>query len=319
MGPEYDHGEDGDGAKLGRPMGLLSYSEEPLPARRGKLARSWREYEKAAMIPFIAVHVGAVVGVVLGARWEAWALCIGLYWVRMFFVTGGYHRYFSHRTYKTSRFMQFVFAFMAETTAQRGVLWWAALHRDHHRFSDGERDPHSPKRWGLFHAQVGWLYDHNDKTDYGKVKDLARYPELVFLNKLWLLPPSLMGVLCWVFLGLDGLLVGFMLSTALLWHGTFTINSLAHVWGSRRYETEDTSRNNFWLALLTMGEGWHNNHHHFMNSTRQGFFWWEIDLTYYVLRMLSWVGLVWDLKAPPTRVYAAPRPDSEDARALEAS
>ena len=201
-----------------------------------------------------------------------------------------------------------------------GGLWWAATHRDHHRFSDGDRDPHSPVKWGLLHAQVGWLYDHNGDTDYARVKDLAKYPELVVLNKLWLLPPTIMGVLCYIFLGLDGLLVGFMLSTAVLWHCTFTINSLAHVWGSRRYETEDDSRNNLWLALLTMGEGWHNNHHHFMGSTRQGFYWWEIDMSYYVIKAMSWVGLVWDVKEPPARVYepsdrALPPDDSEPREA----
>jgi stearoyl-CoA desaturase (delta-9 desaturase) len=289
-------------------MDFLRVSDQPLPARPGRLARSWRDYELVAVLPFLAVHVLAVLGIVLGASWQAWVLCIALYWVRMFFVTGAYHRYFSHRTYKTSRWMQFILAFMAETSAQRGALWWAATHRDHHKFSDGERDPHSPVRWGLLHAQVGWLYDHNGDTDYARVKDLAKYPELVALNKLWLVPPVILGALCWAFLGWEGLLVGFMLSTVLLWHGTFTINSLAHVWGKRRYTTEDDSRNNLWLALLTMGEGWHNNHHHFMNSTRQGFYWWEIDMTYYVLKAMSWVGLVWDLKEPPARVYDEAKP-----------
>jgi stearoyl-CoA desaturase (delta-9 desaturase) len=291
-------------------MDLLRISEQPFPVRPGKRARSWREYELRGMLPFIIIHVMGIVGVVLGASWQAWVLCIALYWVRMFFVTGAYHRYFSHRTYKTSRWMQFVLAFMAETTAQRGALWWAAHHRDHHKFSDDERDVHSPVRWGFWHSQFGWLYDQNGATDYARVKDLAKYPELVVLNKLWLVPPAIMGTMSWFFLGMDGLLVGFMFSTVLLWHGTFTINSLAHIWGNRRYKTTDDSRNNLWLALLTMGEGWHNNHHHFMNSTRQGFFWWEIDMTYYVLKAMSWVGLVWDLKEPPARVYEPERLDA---------
>jgi stearoyl-CoA desaturase (delta-9 desaturase) len=297
-------------------MDLLRTSESPFPARPGKRARSWRDYELRGMLPFIIIHVMAIVGVVLGASWQAWVLCIALYWVRMFFVTGAYHRYFSHRTYKTSRWMQFVLAFMAETTAQRGALWWAAHHRDHHKFSDDERDVHSPVRWGFWHSQFGWLYDQNGPTDYARVKDLAKYPELVVLNKLWLVPPAIMGTLCWMVLGMDGLLVGFMLSTVLLWHGTFTINSLAHIWGNRRYQTTDDSRNNLWLALLTMGEGWHNNHHHFMNSTRQGFFWWEIDMTYYVLKAMSWVGLVWDLKEPPARVYEPAQVEPADAVAV---
>jgi stearoyl-CoA desaturase (delta-9 desaturase) len=300
-------------------MDFLRVSDQPLPARPGRLARTWRDYELVAVLPFLAIHVLGVLGVVLGASWQAWVLCIALYWVRMFFVTGAYHRYFSHRTYKTSRWMQFILAFMAETTAQRGALWWAATHRDHHKFSDTDRDPHSPVKWGLMHAQFGWLYDHNGLTDYARVKDLAKYPELVVLNKLWLVPPAILGTLCWAFLGWDGLLVGFMFSTVLLWHGTFTINSLAHVWGSRRYPTTDDSRNNLWLALLTMGEGWHNNHHHFMNSTRQGFYWWEIDMTYYVLKAMSWVGLVWDLKEPPARVYEQAKPDAADVEGEDAA
>jgi stearoyl-CoA desaturase (delta-9 desaturase) len=312
-----------DGTLHSHPMDLLRISEQPFPVRQGKRARSWRDYELAGMTPFILLHVLAVVGIVLGASWQAWVLCVALYWVRMFFVTGAYHRYFSHRTYKTSRWMQFVLAFMAETTAQRGALWWAAHHRDHHKYSDDDRDVHSPVRWGFWHSQFGWLYDQNGHTDYARVKDLAKYPELVVLNKLWLVPPAIMGTMCWFFLGMEGLLVGFMLSTVLLWHGTFTINSLAHIWGKRRYETTDDSRNNLWLALLTMGEGWHNNHHHFMNSTRQGFFWWEIDMTYYVLKAMSWVGLVWDLKEPPSRVYepakAEPAEGVADVAEVEAA
>ncbi|MFO0631541.1 MAG: acyl-CoA desaturase [Nannocystaceae bacterium] len=218
-------------------------------------------------------------------------------------MTGGYHRYFSHRTYKTSRAMQFVLAVIAQSASQRGALWWAAHHRDHHKYSDTPLDVHSPMQHGFWHAHVGWIFDHNSDTDWARVKDLTRYPELVVLDKLWWLPPTVLGVLVWLVFGWEGLFGGFMLSTVLLWHGTFTINSLSHVWGRRRYATTDDSRNNWFLALVTMGEGWHNNHHHFMGSTRQGFYWWEIDMTYYVLRVMSWLGLVWDPGEPPARVY----------------
>ncbi|MCA9710161.1 MAG: acyl-CoA desaturase [Myxococcales bacterium] len=270
------------------------------------------------MSPFLAIHAfgiaGAIAGLVMGAPASAWICALVLYWVRMFAVTGGYHRYFSHRTFKTGRVFQFLLAFTAMTTAQRGVLWWAAHHRDHHRYSDGERDVHSPVRWGFFHSHMGWIYDHNDAVDWSKVKDLTRYPELVLLEKLWLLPPFLLGFGTWLALGWWGLLIGFCFSTVVTWHGTFTINSLAHVWGKRRYATTDDSRNNWALALLTMGEGWHNNHHHHMSSCRQGFFWWEIDATYYILKMLSWVGVVWDIREPSRRVLEAgpaPQPDAE--------
>lgn len=254
-------------------------------------------------MPLIALHVGAIVGCFLGVPWQVWLVALLLFWVRMFAVTAGYHRYFSHRSFKTSRPMQLVLAVLAQSSSQRGALWWAAHHRDHHKYSDTERDVHSPQRHGFWHSHLGWLYDDNDSTDYARVKDLARYPELVILNKLWLLPPVLLALAVTIAWGLPGLLVGFVLSTVLVWHATFLVNSLAHVWGTQRYDTGDTSRNNWVIALITLGEGWHNNHHHFMGSTRQGFYWWELDVTYYVLKAMSWVGLVWDIKEPPERVY----------------
>ena len=270
---------------------------------------SAREYQWTEMAKFAACHVagigGAVAGIIMGAPAEAWILALVLYWVRMFFITAGYHRYFSHRSFKTSRFVQFLFAFGATCSAQRGALWWAAHHRDHHRYSDTDRDVHSPVRWGFWHSQIMWVFDDNEGFDPARIKDFARYPELVFLDRFWLLPPTILALGCLWAMGWWGYFIGFFFSAVVLWHGTFTINSLAHIWGKRRYETTDDSRNNWVLALLTMGEGWHNNHHHTMSSCRQGFFWWEIDMTYYILRAMSWVGLVWDLKPPPRRIYEA--------------
>ena len=290
-------------------MNLLEIPEAPPIRSHGRMARSWRDYEWRAMTPFLLIHVlgitGAVAGIIMGAPLSAWLCGLGLYVVRMFGVTGGYHRYFSHRTFKTGRIVQFLLAFTAMTTAQRGALWWSAHHRDHHKNSDNERDVHSPIQFGFWHSHMGWIYDHNDRFDWDRVKDLARFPELVILEKLWLLPPTIVGVGTFLALGWWGLFIGFFFSTVLVWHATFTINSLSHVWGKRRYATTDDSRNNFWLALLTMGEGWHNNHHHHMSSCRQGFFWWEIDMTYYILKAMSWVGLVWDIREPSRRVIDA--------------
>lgn len=285
---------------------LLEIPASPPARAKGKQARSFRDYELTALIPFLAIHVLALGALWTGASWQVWVVCGVLFFARMFGVTGAYHRYFSHRTFKTGRVMQFLLAFLAETSSQRGVLWWAAHHRDHHKFSDTDRDVHSPKQWGFWHSHVGWIYDKNEATNFQRVKDLARYPELVILDKLWWVPPTILGFTVWGIWSWPGLFVGFALSTVLLWHSTFTINSLSHVWGNRRYETTDTSRNNWVLALLTMGEGWHNNHHHFMGSTRQGFFWWEVDMTYYILKVMSWMGLVWDIKEPPARVYEKP-------------
>ncbi|MCX4246413.1 acyl-CoA desaturase [Paraliomyxa miuraensis] len=299
-------------------MRLLEIPPAPPVRGSGRHARTWRDYDWAGCTPFLLVHVfgiaGAVAGLVMGAPASAWICALVLYVVRMFGVTGGYHRYFSHRTFKTGRVMQFLLAFLAMSSAQRGVLWWAAHHRDHHKYSDGERDVHSPVRWGFWHSHVGWVYDRNDEVDWSRVKDLARYPELVVLEKLWLLPPMVMAAACFFTLGWWGLLIGFLFSTVVLWHGTFTINSLAHVWGKRRYATTDDSRNNWLLALITLGEGWHNNHHHHMSSCRQGFFWWEVDLAYYALRALAAVGLVWEIREPSPRVYEqgpAKQPDAD--------
>jgi len=262
-----------------------------------------RGYQWADTIPFILCHLFIFGAIWSGVTWQSVVLCVVLYCVRMFAVTAGYHRYFSHRTFKTSRVFQFILGVLAESTAQKGVLWWAAHHRDHHKYSDGEQDIHSPRQKGFWYSHCGWLFDWTENTKLDRVKDLTKFPELVWLNKLEKLVPIALGLACWYFFGWSGLFIGFFLSTCLSWHGTFVINSLAHVVGTRRYATEDDSRNNFWLALVTFGEGWHNNHHHYQGSVRQGFYWWEIDITYYVLKALSLVGIVWDLRQPPERVY----------------
>ena len=251
--------------------------------------------------PFWAVHVGSVVGLYLvGFSWSGLALAIGLYYARMFFVTGVYHRYFSHRAYKTSRWFQFVIALLGGMSVQKGALWWAGHHRHHHKFSDQPEDLHSPRQQGTLWAHVGWIVSrtHNE-TRYDLIRDFAKFPELVWLNKYHFVPVALYGGLLYATLGLSGFVWGFLVSTVLLWHGTFTINSLSHVFGSRRYNTTDDSKNNWFLALLTMGEGWHNNHHHYQSTANQGFYWWEVDLSYYVLWSLARVGLVWDLRKPP--------------------
>jgi stearoyl-CoA desaturase (Delta-9 desaturase) len=269
-------------------------------------------------MPFIALHFVPLLALLPGVtvRPIDWVVCGVLYVVRMFGVTGVYHRYFSHRTYKTSRGFQFVLALLAMSSSQKGVLWWAAHHRHHHKYSDQVEDVHSPKQRGFFYAHVGWLFDNTEGTDYSRVKDLTKYPELVFLNKYWWIPPTVLGFAVFLTLGWSGLLIGFALSTVLLWHGTYTINSLTHLFGKRVYETTDDSRNSFLLALITLGEGWHNNHHYYQASTRQGFHWWQIDVSYYVLRALSAVGLVWDLREPPAEVVAGTwRPNKRKAAA----
>jgi stearoyl-CoA desaturase (delta-9 desaturase) len=254
-------------------------------------------------IPFVLVHLSCLAAIWSGVTWRAAAICVVLYWVRMFAIGAGYHRYFSHRAYSTSRVFQFVLAFLAQSSAQSSVLWWAAKHRHHHRFSDTEHDTHSPLQRGFLYSHVGWIFDrrHRD-TDVVQVEDLARYPELRLLHRYELAPAVIVGAGCFLLAGWPGLIVGFLWSTVLLYHSTFCINSLAHMHGKARYVTGDGSRNNWLLALVTMGEGWHNNHHAYQSSARQGFRWWEVDPTYYILKGLAALRIVWDLKAPPMPV-----------------
>ncbi len=278
-----------------------------------------------ASIPFFAMHLIALLGaIMLPFKWWYPLVAIALYYVRMFGVTGGYHRYFAHRSYKTSRVFQFLLAFLAQTSVQKGALWWAGHHREHHRNSDQPNDIHSPVQHGFWWSHVGWIISAKyDETPEKSIRDFMKYPELRFLNRFHLLPPLVMGVALYLigrFTGGAGagwglVLWGFVVSTVVLWHGTFTINSLSHVFGKRRYPTSDDSRNNWFLALVTMGEGWHNNHHHFAAAARQGFYWWEIDLSYYVLKSLSAFGIVWDLKQPTEKVLAEGRASDGARRA----
>ena len=270
-------------------------------------ARGWRRaYFNAGTIPYWSIHVAAIAGVaILGWSWRGLALALALHAPRMFFVTGGYHRYFSHRSFRTSRWFQFMLGLGAVLTGQRGPLWWAAHHRTHHKLSDARGDLHSVKQSGFWWAHQGWILSPDlEETNAARIKDFAKYPELVWLDRWWHLPLAAFAVLTCVIGGWTGLVWGFCVGQVLCWHATYTINSLAHVWGARRYATSDDSRNNLLLALITMGEGWHNNHHRYQASARQGFFWWEIDLTYYALRGLAAVGLIWDLRGVPDHVRA---------------
>ena len=254
-------------------------------------------------LPFIVLHLSCFAAFWSGITWQAVAICVTLYWLRMFAITAGYHRYFSHRAYSTSRLFQFVLAFLAQSTTQKSVLWWAAKHRHHHLHSDTQHDVHSPRHRGFFYSHVGWIfYRQHDLTDLVKVADFAAFPELKFLHRFEQLPGVILAIVCFLIGGWSGLVVGFVWSTVLLYHATFCINSLAHVHGRKRYVTGDDSRNNWLLAFFTMGEGWHNNHHAYQSSARQGFRWWEIDVTFYILKALSFVRVVRDLKTPPAEV-----------------
>jgi len=278
-----------------------------------------RHIDVVRIVPFLAIHA-SIVGVGwVGWSWTALGVAAVLYLVRMFAITGFYHRYFSHRSFKTTRILQFVFAVMGNSAAQRGPLWWAAHHRHHHTCADTPEDAHSPVVHGFWWSHVGWfLANGNFRTRLERVKDYECYAELLFLDRYDMLVPLILVVSLFMAgaalaawapqlhtNGVQLVIWGFSVSTVLTYHATFTINSLDHMWGTRRYATADTSRNNIWLALLTLGEGWHNNHHHYPSTARQGFYWWEIDVTYYVIKVMEWCGLVWDVRPLPEKARTA--------------
>jgi stearoyl-CoA desaturase (delta-9 desaturase) len=262
----------------------------------------WSQQGIVSRFLYWGIHAACLLVFVTGVSSLDLALCFGFFYLRLFGITAGYHRYFAHRAYKTSRAFQFFLAFIGAASVQKGPLWWAAGHRRHHLYSDQPGDMHSPRR-GFWYSHTGWVFSGEwEDTELDRIKDFSSYPELMWLNRWHIVAPISLAVLCYAVGGFSGLIWGFVVSTTLLWHATYTINSLAHQYGTQRYDTGDDSRNNLWLALLTLGEGWHNNHHRYMASVRQGFFWWEIDMTYYALLGLRKLGLVWDLREPPRKV-----------------
>ena len=264
------------------------------------------KFKKVTTVPFALMHLGVIAVFFFPFHWSLVGWLVGSYYLRMFAVTAGYHRFFSHRSYRMNRVWQFAMAFLAQTSAQKGILWWASHHRHHHLMSDRKADIHSAVQEGFWWSHVGWiLSDQYDDYDPAAVSDFGKYPELRWLDKFHLVPAVVYAVAIYLIGGWDAFVWGFVFSTVLLYHGTFFINSLSHVWGSRRFATADESRNNFVLALLTLGEVWHNNHHFYMSSVRQGIRWWEVDITFYVLKAMSWVGITRDLR--PFRL-----PDAHD-------
>ena len=277
---------------------------------------NWQQIDWPRVIPFVLIHLACFAVFWVGFSWFALCFAIALYAVRMFAVTGFYHRYFSHKAFHTSRFFQFILAVFGASAVQRGPLWWASHHRHHHVSSDEIEDAHSPVQHGFLWSHLGWfLSNKNFATQTERVKELAKFLELRLLDRFDVIVPILLALsiyLLGVWLddyypnlntnGMQLLVWGFAISTVFLYHATFTVNSLAHIWGKRRYATTDHSRNNLLIALITLGEGWHNNHHHYPGSARQGFYWWEVDLTYYGLKILAAFGLIWDLRTVPIAI-----------------
>jgi stearoyl-CoA desaturase (Delta-9 desaturase) len=298
-------------ALLWRLIGWLDNQRYQPPASAHEESIDWWR-----VLPFVGLHLALIALYWVGWSPFAVAFAAGLYAIRMFAITGFYHRYFAHKTFQTSRVGQFLFALIGATAVQRGPLWWAAHHRSHHVHADQPQDIHSPHQHGFLWSHLGWFLSHaNFKTQLERVRELTRFRELCWLDRFDSLVPLALALAIYLLgvalehyapqLHTNGwqlLVWGFVVSTVALYHATFCVNSLAHVWGSRRYATHDHSRNNWLIALLTLGEGWHNNHHHFPGSVKQGFYWWEIDLTYYGLKGLAALGLIWNLKHVPVEV-----------------
>ena len=258
-------------------------------------------------VPFVGLHLACLAVLFTGVDATAIVLCAVCYFVRMFGITAGYHRYFAHRSYRMNRVTQFLMACLGCSALQKGPLWWASHHRQHHRFSDTPDDPHSPHVTSFWWAHLGWIMSEDHvHTPWNAIRDWSLFPELRLLDRLHWVPGILLAVACFLIGcatggwagGWSALVCGFVISTVLVYHATFAINSLSHLLGKRRYATDDESRNNLFLALITLGEGWHNNHHHYQSSANQGFFWWEIDISYYLIRLMNFVGLVWDIRKP---------------------
>ncbi len=267
-------------------------------------------------LPFVVLNLSCLFVGWVGFSWVAFTVAVVSYFLRVFFIGAFYHRYFSHRTYKTNRAWQFVFAILGLSAAQRGPLWWASHHRQHHMYADKEIDAHSPVRHGFLWSHFGWFmsiknYHYNPE----RIQDLSQYPELVFLDRYDGLVPFIFAVLLFLLgmllqhvapqLGTNSwqmLIWGFSISTVMVFHTTVSINSLAHQYGKRRFKTEDNSRNSFILALFTLGEGWHNNHHHYPAAARQGFFWWELDITYYVLKLFEKLRIISHVRGVPKSI-----------------
>jgi stearoyl-CoA desaturase (delta-9 desaturase) len=281
------------------------------------LKQNREQLDPSICLQFLFMHLACLLVLWTGVSMVAVVTCLSLYVIRMFAITAGFHRLFAHRTYQTSRAFQFLMGFIGTSSYQKGPLWWSSHHRRHHLYADTDQDLHSPLSHAVWRSHCGWFLSRESQaTEWKLIANLSKYRELRFLDRFYSLPPVLLAVAMFLFgtilaryapgLGTSGwqmLAWGFFVSTVVLYHGTFTVNSLAHIFGTRRYANEDNSRNNWFVALITLGEGWHNNHHHYQSSERQGFYWWELDVSHYTLRMLSWFGMVWDLRTPPDHVF----------------
>jgi stearoyl-CoA desaturase (Delta-9 desaturase) len=268
------------------------------------------------IVVFWAVQLSALLVFAVPFTWGLVGLWAASHFIRAVGLTLAFHRYFAHRAFQMNRVTRFVWAFIGTAAMQKGPLWWAGHHVNHHRYADRDGDPHSPMVSGVYYAHVGWFLNdaRHDRLEQSNpvMRDFSKAPELVFLDRFHFVPPLLLALSLYFIGGLPWLVWGFCLPTFTLAHATFAINTVNHMFGSRRFETRDESRNNVVTAIFAAGEGWHNNHHRYQRAARNGFYWWEVDLTWYVIRAMAAVGLAWNVQRVPVRIY-------REARALKAN
>jgi stearoyl-CoA desaturase (delta-9 desaturase) len=268
-----------------------------------QIAVFWSVQVSALLVFFVPFHP-ALVGL--------WATS---HFVRAVGLTLLFHRYLAHRAFKLNRVARFVWAFIGTAAMQKGPLWWAGHHVNHHKFADRDGDPHSPMVSGFYYAHIGWFLNdtRHDRVEVTNpvMRDFSPVPELALLERCFWAPPAILAAVMYLLGGMPWFVWGFCLPTMTLAHSTFAINTVNHMFGSRRFETVDESRNNPVTAFFAVGEGWHNNHHRFQRAARNGFYWWEFDITWYTIKAMEAVGLAWDLQAVPARIY-------EEARAVKA-
>jgi stearoyl-CoA desaturase (delta-9 desaturase) len=264
---------------------------------------------------FWFVQASALLVFAVPFRWAYLGLWAASHFLRAVGLTLCFHRYLAHRAFKMNRGARFVWALVGTAAMQKGPLWWAGHHVNHHKYADRDGDPHSPMVSGVYHAHVGWFLDD---TKYDSVesnnpvmRDFSKVPELALLDRFFYAPPILLALGLVLAGGLPWLAWGFCLPTMTLSHATFCINSVNHMFGSRRFETVDESRNNVLTAFFAVGEGWHNNHHRYQRAARNGFYWWEFDPTWYIIRGMAALRIAWDLQSVPKRIY-------EEARSVKA-
>ena len=268
-----------------------------------------------AVVIFWTVQVSSLLAFAVPFHLAYLALWGVSHFLRAVGLTLSFHRYFAHRAFQMHRAARFIWTFIGTAAMQKGPLWWAGHHVNHHRFADRDGDPHSPMVSGVYYAHVGWFLNdaRNDRLEATNpvIRDFAKVPEIAWLERNYIVPPLMLAAALYLIGGLPWLVWGFFVPTTTLAHATFAINTVNHMFGSRRFETLDESRNNVLTALFAAGEGWHNNHHRYQRAARNGFYWWEFDPTWYAIRAMAAVGLAWDLQPVPQRVY-------DEARAVKA-